>query len=43
MNNAFPEDPQLNFFTDFSEDCAEKRAAEMLSREKDKDDESEVG
>jgi hypothetical protein len=30
MNTAFPADPQLSFLTDFSEDCAERRAAELL-------------
>lgn len=38
MNKAFPEDPQLNFFTDFGEDVLEKRAAELLSRDRDEDD-----
>jgi hypothetical protein len=33
MNKIFPDDPQLTFFTDFAEDFAEKRAAELLSRE----------
>jgi hypothetical protein len=37
MNKTFPDEPQLNFFTDFSEDMAEHRAAELL--EADKDDE----
>jgi hypothetical protein len=39
MNKAFPGDPQLNFFPDFSDDCEEKRAAELAAR--DKDDEEE--
>lgn len=37
MNKKYPGDPQLNFFTDFSEDCAEKRAAELLERAKDEE------
>jgi hypothetical protein len=39
MNKAFPADPQLSFLTDFSEDCAERRAQELLDRDKDDDDE----
>lgn len=35
MNKAFPEDPQLSFPLDFSDDCAERRAAELLGRDKD--------
>lgn len=35
MNKVFPEDPQLNFFTDFSDDVAELRAAELESRDND--------
>jgi hypothetical protein len=38
MNTAFPNDPQLSFLTDFTEDCAEKRAAELLERDKDDDE-----
>lgn len=38
MNKAFPKDPQLSFPTDFAEDCAERRAAELLDRDKDEDD-----
>lgn len=38
MNKTFPSDPQLNFLTDFSEDCAERRAAELLDRDKDDDE-----
>jgi hypothetical protein len=34
MNKAFPDDPQLNFLTDFSDDCAERRAQELLDRDK---------
>jgi hypothetical protein len=40
MNKVFPDDPQLNFFADFSEDFAEHRAAELLSR--DKEDEEDA-
>ena len=36
MNKVFPNDPQLSFFLDFSDDVAEKRAAEDL------DDDSEA-
>jgi hypothetical protein len=38
MNKAFPNDPQLNFFTDFADDCAERRAQELLDRDKDDDE-----
>lgn len=38
MTAAFPKDPQLNFPTDFAEDCAERRAAELLDRDKDEDE-----
>jgi hypothetical protein len=37
MNKTFPDDPQLNFLTDFSEDCAERRAVELLDHDKDED------
>jgi len=37
MNAAFPGDPQLNFLTDFAEDCAERRAQEL---DDNKDDEA---
>lgn len=40
MNKAFPNDPQLNFFTDFSDDCAERRAQELLDRDKDDDEDA---
>jgi hypothetical protein len=33
MNKVFPNDPQLNFFADFSEDIAERRAAYLLNRD----------
>ena len=42
MNKTFPTDPQLSFFPDFAEDFAERRAAELLKREKDEDDDSEA-
>ncbi len=35
MNKVFSSDPQLNFFTDFSDDVAELRAAESLSDDDD--------
>jgi len=40
MNKTFPSDPQLNFFTDFSEDIAERRASDLLNgdREDDQDE-----
>lgn len=37
MNKVFTEDPQLNFLTDFSEDCAERRAVELSDRDNDED------
>jgi hypothetical protein len=37
MNKVFLGDPQLSFLTDFSEDCAEKRATELLERDSDED------
>lgn len=40
MNKKFPGE-QLSFLTDFSEDCAERRAAELL--ENDDDDEAPPG
>jgi hypothetical protein len=33
MNKTFPDEPQLNFLTDFSEDCAEHRAVDLLNRD----------
>ncbi len=41
MNKVFPEDPQLNFFMDFAEDFAERRAADLLNQDKE-DDENEA-
>lgn len=38
MNKAFPEDPQLNFLTDFTEDCAERRAQELIERDQEDDE-----
>lgn len=40
MNKMFPADPQLNFFTDFSDDVAELRAAERLSDDYDDDEDA---
>jgi hypothetical protein len=42
MNKTFRTDPQLSFFPDFAEDFAERRAAELLKREKDEDDDNQV-
>jgi len=39
MNKVFPDDPQLSFFLDFSDDVAERRAADLLN--KDRDDEED--
>ena len=41
MNKVFPEDPQLNFFMDFAEDVAERRAADLLNQDRE-DDEDEA-
>ena len=40
LNKAFPADPQLSFLTDFGDDCAERRATEILDR--DRDDEEDA-
>ncbi|HXL14074.1 MAG TPA: hypothetical protein VN941_08960 [Bradyrhizobium sp.] len=37
MNKVFSDDPQLNFFADFSEDIAERRAADLLNRDAEDD------
>jgi len=37
MNKVFPDDPQLSFFADFSEDIAERRAADLLNRDAEDD------
>lgn len=39
MNRVFPDDPQLNFFLDFHDDYAEKKAAELRDRGEDGDEE----
>lgn len=39
MKNVFPGE-QLNFFTDFTDDVAERRAAEILANENEGDDEA---
>src|SRR5665213_71795 len=39
MNKVVPDDPQLSFFLDFSDDVAERRAADLLN--KDRDDEED--
>jgi hypothetical protein len=41
MKKVFP-DEQLNFFTDFSDDVAERRAAEILANEAAEDDDDEA-
>ena len=41
MNKVFPDDPQLNFFEDFTDDVAEKRVADQLSVERDSDDDDD--
>lgn len=40
MTKKFPQEPPLLFPTDFTEDSAEKRAAELLERDKDKGEEA---
>jgi hypothetical protein len=40
MNSAFPDDPQLSFLPDFSDDFAEKRALELAEREKEEEEEA---
>jgi hypothetical protein len=40
MNKVYPGDPQLSFLADFSDDVAERRAAELLNRDKDDDEEN---
>lgn len=37
MNRTFPEDPQLNFFLDFTDDVAEMRAADLENDDRDDD------
>lgn len=39
MNKMFPEEPELNFFADFTDDVAELRAVEILQGEADDDEE----
>jgi len=36
MTKQFPDEPPLLFPKDFTDDCAEKRAVELLERDKDK-------
>jgi hypothetical protein len=38
MNRAFPKDPQLNFFLDFTDDVAERRAADIAASDQEDDD-----
>jgi len=42
MNRMFPDDPQLNFFKDFTDDVAEMRAADQSATERE-DDEDAAG
>jgi hypothetical protein len=37
MNKVFPDDPQLSFFLDFADDFAERRAADLLNRDGEDD------
>lgn len=37
MNRTFPDDPQLNFFPDFTDDVGEMRAADQSEAERDDD------
>jgi hypothetical protein len=37
MNKTFPDDPQLNFFLDFADDVAEKRAADLMNKDNEDD------
>ncbi|MGF1623354.1 MAG: hypothetical protein ACFCVH_00610 [Alphaproteobacteria bacterium] len=37
MNHNFPDDPQLSFITEFKDDVAEHRAAELRERDDDED------
>ncbi len=38
MNKVFPDDPQLSFVLEFADDVAEKRAADLLNRDRDNDE-----
>lgn len=40
MNKVFPEEPQLNFFTGFADDVAERRAADLEGRDNEDDEEA---
>jgi hypothetical protein len=37
MNKTFPDEPQLNFLADFSDDIAERRAADLLDGDAEDD------
>lgn len=39
MNRIYPDNPQLNFFLDFHDDYAERKAAELLDCDKGDDEE----
>lgn len=41
MNKLYPEE-QLTFHLEFSEDCAERRAADLLTREREDDDDEDA-
>lgn len=43
MNGTFPTDPQLSLHLDFADDVAEKRAADMGSKEIDDEDDVAIG
>jgi hypothetical protein len=38
MNRQFADEPQLSFLKDFTDDCAERRAADLLNRDRDEDE-----
>jgi hypothetical protein len=40
MNKNFPDEPELNFFKDFTDDCAELRAAESTMLDEDDGEEA---
>lgn len=42
MTRAFPDEPQLNFFKDFTDDVAEMRAADRLAADCDEEDDDKI-
>ena len=40
MNRVFPDEPQLSFFLDFTDDVAEMRAADQAAAERDDDEDA---